>query len=67
MREALLELEPGSKQNKLVHRVHSLEFPFRMVKNGFFLGIGSELVYYPMLSPTVLRKDHSNWWRSANL
>ena len=67
LREALLELEPGSKQNKLVHRVHSLEFPFRMVKNGFFLGIGSELVYYPMLSPTVLRKDHSNWWRSANL
>lgn len=67
LREALMELEPGSKQNKLVHRVHSLEFPFRMVKNGFFLGIGSELVYYPMLSPMVLRKDHSNWWRSANL
>lgn len=67
LREALMELEPVSKQNKLVHRVHSLEFPFRMVKNGFFAGIGEELVYYPMLSPVVLRKDHSNWWRSANL
>jgi hypothetical protein len=67
LREALMELKPHSKQNKLVHRVHSLEFPFRMVKNGFFTGIGNELVYYPMLSPAVLRKDHSNWWRSANL
>ncbi len=67
LREALMELEPGSKQNKLVHRVHSLEFPFRMVKNGFFAGVGNELVYYPMLSPAVLRKDYSNWWRSANL
>jgi hypothetical protein len=56
-----------SKQNKLVHRVHSLEFPYRMVKNGFYLGIGSELVHYPMLSQAVLRRDHSNWWRSANL
>ena len=67
LREALMELTPRSKQNKLVHRVHSLEFPFRMVKNGFFAGIGSELVYYPMLPHAVLKKDHSNWWRSANL
>jgi len=67
LREALLEVGPGAKQNKLVHRVHSLEFPFRMVKNGFFAGIGNELVYYPMLSQAVLKKDYSNWWRSANL
>ncbi|MFZ4537372.1 hypothetical protein [Propionivibrio sp.] len=67
LREALMELRPGSKQNKLVHRVHSLQFPYRMVKNGFYIGIGDELVYYPMLSQAVLRKDHPNWWRSANL
>jgi len=67
LREALLEVGPGAKRNKLVHRVHSLEFPFRMVKNGFFAGIDNELVYYPMLSQAVLKKDYSNWWRSANL
>ncbi|MEF8723929.1 MAG: hypothetical protein ABTR92_06730 [Candidatus Accumulibacter phosphatis] len=67
LREALLELQPGSKQNKLVHRVHSLQFPYRMVKEGFYLGIGEQLVHYPMLSHEVLRKEHSNWWRSANL
>ncbi|WP_186407277.1 hypothetical protein [Candidatus Accumulibacter aalborgensis] len=63
LREALLELRPGSKQNKLVHRVHSLEFLYRMVETGFYLGIGGQLVHYPMLSQAVLRRDHSNWWR----
>jgi hypothetical protein len=67
LREALMELAPGTKQNKLVHRVHSLEFPYRMVKDGFYMGIGSELVFYPMLPQAVLRKDYSSWWRSANL
>jgi hypothetical protein len=66
LREALMELGPD-KRNKLVHRVHSLVFPFRMVKGGFYLGIGSEFVFYPMPSVTVLRRDHGNWWRSANL
>jgi hypothetical protein len=67
LREALMVVKPGVKQNKLVHRVHSLEFPFRMVKNGFYMGIGGELVYYPMLPMAVLRRDYGNWWRSANL
>lgn len=38
-----------------------------MVDNGFYLGIGGEFVYYPMLSQEALRRDHPNWWRSANL
>ncbi|HLA34964.1 MAG TPA: hypothetical protein VJ001_08875 [Rhodocyclaceae bacterium] len=67
LREALLTLSPEDKHNKLVHRVHSLEFPYRMIKHGFYLGIGSAFVYYPMLSQQVLRKDYSNWWKSANL
>lgn len=67
LREALMVLDPRDKQNKLVHRVHSLEFPYRMVKNGFYVGIGAELVYYPMPSHMTLRRDHITWWRSANL
>lgn len=35
LREALMTLKPGTKDSKLVHRVHSLEFPYRMVKGGF--------------------------------
>jgi len=47
--------------------VHSLEFPYRMVKGGFYVGIGEELVVYPMPSHMALRRDHITWWRSANL
>jgi hypothetical protein len=67
LREALMTLHPETKHNKLVHRVHSLEFPYRMIKNGFYIGIGDKFVYYPMLSQAVLKKDYNNWWRSANL
>ena len=67
LREALVEVTHKDKQNKLVHRVHSLQFPYRMVKDGFYLGIGADLVYYPMPSHDTLRRDHITWWRSANI
>jgi hypothetical protein len=67
LREALLILEPNAKESKLVHRVHSLEFPYRMVKGGFYMGNGSDLAFYPMPTHAELRRDHNSWWRSANL
>jgi hypothetical protein len=67
LREALLVLEPKDKETKLVHRVHSLEFPYRMVKGGFYMGNGADLAYYPMPSHSQLRQNHQSWWRSANL
>lgn len=67
LREALLTLQPGPKDTKLVHRVHSLEFPYRMVKGGFYVGNGAEFAYYPMPTPAQMRRDHATWWRTANL
>lgn len=67
LREALLFLSPGDKQSKLVHRVHSLEFPYRMVKSGFYMGNGPDLAFYPMPTHEVLRREYNSWWRSANL
>ena len=67
LREALLVLDPQTKQSKLVHRVHSLEFPYRMVRSGFYMGNGEDLAFYPMPSHDVLRRQHHQWWRSANL
>ena len=67
LREALLVLDPQTKQSKLVHRVHSLEFPYRMIKSGFYMGNGEDLAFYPMPSHDVLRRQHHQWWRSANL
>jgi hypothetical protein len=67
LREALIVLRPQGKLTKMVHRVHSLEFPYRMVKNGFCVGNGPDLAFYPMPSHEVLRQEHSAWWRLANL
>jgi hypothetical protein len=67
LREALMLLAPETKQTKLVMRAHTAEFPYRMVKNGFFVGNGPQLSYYPMPKPEVLRRDHALWWRLANL
>lgn len=67
LREALLEVASGKTASKLVHRVHSLEFPYRMVKSGFYVGNGADVAFYPMLSHANLRRDHNTWWRNANL
>lgn len=67
LREALLVLKPGSKESKMVQRVHSMEFPYRMVKKGFYVGNGAELAFYPMPSHRELRDNASQWWHSANL
>jgi hypothetical protein len=66
LREALLMLDPKTKTSKLVHRVHSLEFPYRMVKGGFYIGNGNELAFYGMPSHEEMRKNHARWWRLAN-
>ena len=73
LREALMVLKPktdnlpSTKDSKMVHRVHSLEFPYRMVRNGFYVGNGTDLAFYPMLAHRQLRDDYSQWWRSANI
>jgi len=67
LREALLALERQGKQTKLVQRAHSVEFPYRMVNTGFYVGNGADLAFYPMPSHEALRRDHANWWRLANL
>lgn len=73
LREALMVLKPpagdapSTKDSKMVHRVHSLEFPYRMIKHGFYVGNGPDLAFYPMLSHRELRDNHNQWWRSANV
>jgi len=73
LREALMTLKPATgeqpspKDSKMVHRVHSLDFPYRMVRNGFYVGNGPDLAFYPMLSHKELRDRHAQWWRSAGL
>ena len=75
LRESLMTLTPRqsnddlptTKDSKMVQRVHPLDFPYRMVKNGFFIGNGETFAYYPMPSYRDLRDNHNQWWRSANV
>lgn len=68
LREALIEVSDPSKHTKMVHRVHSTEFPYRMVKtgSGFYYGSGRGMAFYPMPPHDQLRTDNALWWRSAN-
>jgi hypothetical protein len=46
--------------------VETVEYPYRMIKNGIYLGNQDELVYFPLPSLEELRGKYYRWWRSAN-
>lgn len=54
----------GGKNNKVVAR-SVVDFLYRTIKNGFYVGAGDEMLYYPMPSKEELENKHYNWWRSA--
>jgi hypothetical protein len=59
----------GNKQTvhtKMVNRVQPPDFPYRTIKNGFFLGNVRDLAYFPMPPRDELRSTYYRWWRSAN-
>jgi hypothetical protein len=66
LRDCLRELESEpAKVNKLVSRSLKGQLLFRTIKNGFFIGNGEEMLYYPMPSEEELAREHHEWWRSA--
>ncbi len=54
------------KSTKTVDRIPPVDFPYRMVQNGFYLGNGKDLLYFPMPSEHELQTTHYIWWRSAS-
>lgn len=68
LREALAEVSRPGKSSKMVERVQSPEFAYRMIKvgSGFYYGNGPDLACYPMPTHDELREHHPLWWRSAN-
>ena len=67
LRECLVELRDKTIHSKMVDRVHPVEFPYRMIQSGLFVGNQSELAYFPLPSRDELRDKYYRWWRSANL
>lgn len=66
LRECLVELDTKKIDTKMLNRVHSVEFPYRMIKSGIFVGNTTELAYFPLPPLEELRSKYYRWWRSAN-
>jgi len=62
------DLEKGKgKKTKTVDREHSMDFFFRTVRRGFYLGDQTGAKYYPFPTPDELDDQHHAWWRSASM
>lgn len=67
LREVLKDLKTKHIATKMVDRASPAGFAYRTVKNGFFVGNETGLVFYPMPSSIELREINYRWWRSANM
>jgi len=62
LRDCFVGLEDAKgKHTKTVDRIHPPEFPYRSVKNGFFLGDQENMVYYPFPSREELQSKYYFW------
>ena len=66
LRECLLELQTKTIHTKMVDRTHNIEYPYRMINSGIYIGNTQELAYFPLPSHKELRTKYYQWWRSAN-
>jgi hypothetical protein len=67
LRQCLMDLKTKIVHAKMVNRVESASFPYRMIKSGVFVGNEERLLYFPLPSQEELRVKHYRWWRSANM
>jgi hypothetical protein len=67
IKECFRELDEAGKPTKTVDRTRQLTFRWNHIKNGYFIGDGKTLLYYPFPSQETLDRDHHKWWRSATL
>lgn len=67
LREVLKDLKTKHVATKMVDRASPAGFAYRTVKNGFYIGNETGLIFYPMPSSNELRETNYRWWRSANM
>ncbi len=67
LRQCLTDLSSKEVHTKMVDRLSSAAFPYRMLKSGIFLGNTEKLLFFPIPSQEELRAKHYQWWRSANM
>lgn len=66
LRECLMQLSGKDVHTKMVDRVHTVEYPYRMINSGIYVGNQDELAFFPLPSRDELRNTYYRWWRSAN-
>jgi hypothetical protein len=67
IKECFAELDATDKPTKTVDRVRPPTFRWNHIKNGFYIGDQTRLLYYPFPTKDKLERDHHIWWRSATL
>lgn len=67
LRQCLSDLYTKTVNTKMVDRLSPAAFPYRILKNGIFVGNMDKLLYFPLPSQEELRTHHYRWWRSANM
>ncbi len=65
IKECFRELDSADKPSKTVDRVHSTTCRWNQIKNGYFVGDGTNLLYYPFPDRETLDRNHHRWLRSA--
>ena len=66
LRECLVELKGKTIHTKMVDRTHNVEYPYRMINSGIYIGNKDGLAYFPLPPREELRSEYYTWWRSAN-
>ena len=67
LRQCLVELNAKTVHTKMVDRLSSPAFPYRMLKSGIFVGNAEQVMSFQLPSQEELRAQHYRWWRSANM
>lgn len=67
LRQCLEDIRARGAATKIVDRNHTIAFPYRLVRSGFYFGNGSDLAYYAMPDRETLLAKHYDWWRSSQV
>ncbi|MGI5869151.1 MAG: hypothetical protein ACOX9C_06900 [Kiritimatiellia bacterium] len=67
LRQCLTDIRARKAPTKIVDRNHSVVFPYRLVRTGFYFGCGNDVAFYQMPSKEEMMDKYYNWWRSSQV
>jgi len=66
LRDCLIRLsESKGRKTKTVQRMLRGDLAYRTIKDGFFIGEGDQMLFYPFPPVEKLENEYFTWWRSA--